>query len=98
MVKFKLSDSNASRGWRSWRTLCAFAGSSQDRARVKVQPARWCGRVGSIVLLPLDVGPHVGRRHQVHRVAERLQLAQLLEERQDVAALQVTADENPWVW
>src|SRR5437660_3002365 len=31
--------------------------------------------VGSIVLLPLDVRLHVGRRHQTHRMPERLQLA-----------------------
>jgi hypothetical protein len=31
--------------------------------------------VCSIVLLPLDVGPHVGRRHQAHRMTKSLQLA-----------------------
>ena len=31
-------------------------------------------RVSGIVLLPLDVGLHVGRRHQAHGVAERLEL------------------------
>jgi hypothetical protein len=34
---------------------------------------RFC--VSRIVLLPFDVGLHVGRRHQPHRVTERLQLA-----------------------
>lgn len=31
--------------------------------------------VGGIVLLPLDVELHVGRRHQSHRMAQRLELA-----------------------
>jgi hypothetical protein len=31
--------------------------------------------VGSIVLLPLDVGLHVGRRHQAHRMTKSLQFA-----------------------
>src|SRR3954469_24008105 len=31
--------------------------------------------VSGIVLLALDVGPHVGRRHQAHLVPERLELA-----------------------
>ena len=31
-------------------------------------------RVRRIVLLPFDVGFNVGRRHQPHRVAERLKL------------------------
>src|SRR5262249_24813289 len=31
--------------------------------------------VCSIVLLPLDVGPHVGRRHQAHRMTKSLQFA-----------------------
>src|SRR6185437_14485828 len=67
--------------------------------------------VSGIVLLPLDVGLHIGRRHQAHVMTERLEFArpmmrrstgldanqawrQLLEERQDVAALQLTADEH----
>src|SRR3990170_2412019 len=67
--------------------------------------------VSGIVLLPLDVGLHIGRRHQAHGMPERLELArpmmrrgagldtneawrQLLEERQDVAPLQLTADEH----
>src|SRR3954452_20908097 len=67
--------------------------------------------VSGIILLALDVGPHVGRRHQAHLVPERLELArpmmrcgasldadqagwQLLEERQDVATLQLTADDH----
>ena len=68
-------------------------------------------RISGIVLLPLDVGLHVGRRHQPHRMAKRLELArpmmrrgtglyadqarrQLLEERQDIAALQLTANDH----
>jgi hypothetical protein len=31
--------------------------------------------VGGIVLLPLDVGLHIDRRHQTHRVPQRLELA-----------------------
>src|SRR2546430_6583047 len=31
--------------------------------------------VGSIVLLPLDVRLHVGRRHQTHRMPQRFELA-----------------------
>ena len=31
--------------------------------------------VGGIVLLPLDVGLHVGRRHQAHRMTKSLQFA-----------------------
>src|SRR5262249_14264459 len=31
--------------------------------------------VGSIILLPLDVGPHVGRRHQADRMTKSLQFA-----------------------
>src|SRR5260370_2944635 len=67
--------------------------------------------VGGIVLLPLDVGLHVGRRHQPHGMADRLELArpvvrrcagsytnearrQLLEERQDIGALQLAADDH----
>jgi hypothetical protein len=30
--------------------------------------------IGGIVLLPLDVGLHVSRRHQPHGMTERLQL------------------------
>src|SRR5262249_26101968 len=33
-----------------------------------------CLRVRGIVLLPFDVGLYVGRRHQLHRVAERFEL------------------------
>src|ERR1700722_20828898 len=32
-------------------------------------------RVSRIVLLSLDVGLHIGRRHQPHRVTQRLELA-----------------------
>src|SRR3954451_13370197 len=32
-------------------------------------------RVGAVVLLPLNVGLHIGRRHQSHRMPQRLQLA-----------------------
>jgi hypothetical protein len=31
--------------------------------------------VGRIILLTLDVGFHVGRRHQAHRMTERSELA-----------------------
>jgi hypothetical protein len=31
--------------------------------------------VGSIILLPFDVGPHVGRWHQAHRMTKSLQFA-----------------------
>ena len=74
---------------------------------------RFADRLGisGIVLLPLDVGLHVGRRHQAHGMPERLELArpmmrrgagldadqawrQLLEERQHVATLQLTADDH----
>jgi hypothetical protein len=64
-----------------------------------------------IVLLPLDVGLHVGWRHQAHEMAESLEFArpivrrgaslhanqawwQLLEERQEVAPLQLPADDH----
>src|SRR6202521_141732 len=67
-----------------------------------------CLGVSGIVLLPLDVGLHVGRWHQAHPMPKRLELArpmmrrctgldanetrrQLLEKRQNVAALQLTA-------
>jgi hypothetical protein len=67
--------------------------------------------VSSIGLLSLDVGLHIGRRHQTHGMAKRLELTrpmmrggasldpnqarlQLLEERQDVAPLQLTADKH----
>src|SRR5918994_4926402 len=67
--------------------------------------------ISGVVLLSLDVRLHVGRRHQAHRVSERLELArpmmrggtglntnearrQLLKECQDVAALQLPADNN----
>src|SRR4029450_6045039 len=64
-----------------------------------------------IVLLPLDVGLHVGWRHQAHDMAESLEFArpivrrgaslhanqawwQPLEERQEVAPLQLPADDH----
>jgi hypothetical protein len=31
--------------------------------------------IGSIILLPPDVGPHVGRRHQAHHMTKSLQFA-----------------------
>jgi hypothetical protein len=31
-------------------------------------------RVSGIILLPLDVGLHIGRRHQTHGMAKRLEL------------------------
>ena len=37
--------------------------------------ARKSPPVGGVVLLPLDVGLHIGRRHQSHRMPQRLQLA-----------------------
>src|SRR5215472_11058697 len=38
---------------------------------------RFANRLGvcGIILLPLDVGPHIGRRHQTHRMTESLQFA-----------------------
>src|SRR6266403_5804541 len=68
-------------------------------------------RVSRIVLLPLDVGLHIGRWDQPHGVTQCLELArpvvrrgagfdtdqtgrQLLEERQDVAALQLAANDH----
>ena len=68
-------------------------------------------RVSRIVLMPLHVGLHVGRRHQANGVAKRLELArpmmrrgagfdtdkawrQLLEERQDIAPLQLAANDH----
>ncbi len=65
--------------------------------------------IGSVVLLALEVGLHVGRRHQPNGVAERLQLTrpvvgrsasldadkagwQLLEERQNLATPQLSAN------
>ena len=67
--------------------------------------------VSHVILLPFDVGLHVGRRHQSHRMTECLELArpmvrrgasldanqawrQLLKERQDVATLQLAADDH----
>ena len=67
--------------------------------------------VSGIVLLSLDVRPHIGRRHQAHAMPKRREFARpmmrrgagldtneargkLLKERQDVAALQLTADEH----
>src|SRR5262249_13518856 len=64
-----------------------------------------------IVLLPLDRGLHVSRRHQPHRMPKRLQFARpmmrcraglhtnearrhFLEEREDVATLQLTAEDH----
>src|SRR5258705_4968589 len=68
-------------------------------------------RVSRIVLLPLDVGLHIGRWDQPHGVTQCLELArpvvrrgagfdtdqtgrQFLEERQDVAALQLAANDH----
>ena len=68
-------------------------------------------RVSRIVLLPLDVGLHIGRRDQPHGVTQCLELArpvvrrgagfdtdqtwrQLLEERQDIATLQLPANDH----
>src|SRR5208282_1646493 len=31
--------------------------------------------INGIILVPLHIGPHVGRRHQAHSVAKRLELA-----------------------
>jgi hypothetical protein len=67
--------------------------------------------VNRIVLMPLHIGRHVGRRHQANGVAKRLQFArpmmrrgtgfdadqarrQLLEERQNVAPLNLAAKRN----
>ena len=68
-------------------------------------------RISGIVLVPFDIGLHVGWWHQPHGMAQRLELArpmmrrgasldtnqawwQLLKERQDVAALQLTANDH----
>ena len=79
-----------------------------------VRPAdRLTNRLGisGIVLMPLHIGLHVGRRHQAHGVAKGLKFArpmmrrgasfdtnqarwQLLKESQDVAALQLAADDH----
>ena len=67
--------------------------------------------VSRIILLPLDVGLHVGRRHQSYGMTKCLEFArpmvrrgasldadqtwrQLLEERQDLATLQLAADDH----
>src|SRR3954447_10496435 len=67
--------------------------------------------VSGVILLPFDVGLHVGGRHQPHRVSQGLELTrpmmrggagldadqawrQLLKERQNVATLQLTADDR----
>src|ERR1035437_7197437 len=67
--------------------------------------------VSRVILLPLDVGLHIGRRHQPHGVTQCLEFArpmvrrgaglyanqarrQLLEERQDIATLQLAADDH----
>src|SRR5688572_28972014 len=34
-----------------------------------------CLGIGGVVLLPLDVGLHISRRHQANSMAERLELA-----------------------
>src|SRR5262245_34857567 len=66
--------------------------------------------VGGIILLPLHVGLHIGRRHEPDLVTKRLQFTrpvmgrgarfnadqarrQLLEERQHITALQLTAED-----
>jgi hypothetical protein len=68
-------------------------------------------QIPRIVLLPLEVGLHIGGRHQPHGVTQCLELArpmlhraagfdtdqtwrQLLEERQDVATLQLPANNH----
>ena len=68
--------------------------------------------VGGVILLPLDTGLQVSRRHQPHGVAKCLQLSRpmmrrsagldnnktrgkLLKERQNVATLQLSADDDP---
>src|SRR5271169_3439876 len=70
-----------------------------------------CLGVGHVVLLPLDVGLYIGRRHQPHAVSERFELARpmmrrrtgfdtnqarrkLLEQRQNVAPLQLPTDDH----
>jgi hypothetical protein len=67
--------------------------------------------IGGIILLPLDVRLHIGRRHQAHRMPKSPERArpvmrrraglntndaqrQLLEEPQNVAALQLAADDH----
>src|SRR5258708_1903554 len=51
---------------------------SLDRCQAMIWRSKFriCGlSVCSIVLLPLDVGLHVGRRHQAHRMPQRFELA-----------------------
>ena len=48
--------------------------------------------IGSIVLLALEVGLHVGRRHQPNRVAERLQLTRPMMRR----SASLDADKARW--
>src|SRR4029450_1473850 len=72
---------------------------------------RFTPKADGIILLPLDVGLHVSRRHQPHRMPKRLQFARplmrgraglhtnearrhFLEERQDLATLQLTAEDH----
>jgi len=78
-------------------------GGSRDRLANRL-------RVGAVVLLPLDVGLDIGRRHQSHRMPQCLKLTgpmmrrrasldsqawrQLLEKRQDVPTPQLTAHDH----
>jgi hypothetical protein len=54
-----------------------YAGFLQLAAKSGNARARFTNRfcVSGIVLLSLDIGFHVGRRHQAHSVAERLKFA-----------------------
>src|SRR5215471_15381927 len=86
-----------------------------DRDEAHVRPGDGLAdglRISGIVLVPFDIGLHVGRWHQAHGMAKHLELAspmmrrstslnpnqawwQLLEERKDVATLQLPADHHP---
>src|ERR1019366_5975128 len=58
------------------QTALLLGGRGRDEPHVHPADSLADGlRVGGVVLLPFDVGFNVGRRHQPHRVAERLKLA-----------------------
>ena len=59
----------------SMRQLCCSGVLVANEAHVRPQD-RFADSLGisGIILLAFEIGLHVGRRHQAHRVAERLQL------------------------
>ena len=64
--------------WRAVKHQAALLLGSLGRDKPHAWPGdRFADRlcVGSIVFLPLDVGLHVGRRHQPHGMADCLELA-----------------------